>query len=266
MTIFIGHDDWVAEGKLTLIEEPSIASAYRYTGSLAYPYHIYNAFKPDTATKANVRGTVAAPLDFTNTSGLLPDYFGVACCRGYNDSSSDVVFAEDFSTAVNSVTTDVFTNKKTQRPHNFVVKTGDTSSGNNSLTIDPNLGSIAFSNLRIGTLTPLENYGAGHVYFEAGATTHKTKNIYSDEGYQIATTSSNYPASFSIRIKNHSEAWFLQYYDKMVSDMAQRPFFLYDDTVTNGEAAYCWLTSAPGQAKMNNNGLFDITLSCKGYL
>mgnify|MGYP003108848278 CR=1 FL=1 len=265
MTIYIGHDDWVAEGKLDFLDD-SVSGSYIASTSVAYPYHIYNAFKPDTATRAKVGLSSPAPLYFTNTSGLMPDYIGVACCRSLSEAASDVVFAEDFSTDAKSVTTDAFTLKTTQRPHNFIVETGNTLSGNNSLTIDPNAGFITFSNIRIGTLTPLETYGAGHIYFEAGATTHKTKNIYSDEGYQIATTSSNYPASFSIKIKNHSEAWFLQYYEKMVSDMAQRPFFLHDDTVTNGEAAYCWLTSAPGQAKMNSNGLFDITLSCKGYL
>jgi hypothetical protein len=265
MAIFIGHDDWVAEGKMELIEP--VAASYTIGSGVNYSSHIYNAFKPDTATSAYVRGSVAGPLVFTNNAGLIPDYFGVACCRADSGiANADVVFAEDFSTDGNSVTTDVFTNKKTKKPHNFVVTTGNTSSGNNTLTIDPNSATIKFKNLRIGTLTPLEHYGSGHVYFEAGAITHKTKNIYSDEGYQIASTSSNYPASFSIRIRNHSEAWVLTYYEKMVSDMAQRPFFLYDDTVTNGEAAYCWLTSAPSQAKMNNNGLFDITLSCKGYL
>lgn len=268
MTIYIGHDDWLAEGKYSLQSEPSSTAVEDSEG-----FHPRNCLTPDTAKTTLMSAAVNYQWNFTANTGVAPEYVGFGMLKRWGAGGSGItLYNQTSQTSDSTVVLDSELAPDGAGIKSFVVKTtGVTPRYPSSprVLITPSIQKVTIKNIRLGSLTPLEHMGAGYVYFNVETKDHhNVKNFYSDEGQHIATSSHQEPVKFSLSIRNHSKAWVDQYYEKMICDMALRPFYLYDDNTshsTEKEAGYCWLSGAPPQAKMNANGLFDMTLSCRGY-
>ena len=268
MTIYIGHDDWLAEGKYSLQSASSGASIYNSGG-----FHVRNCLSADTAKTTLLDGSATHNWYFTDNLGIAPEYVGFGMLKRWGAGSAAITLNNRaFEGSDNTVVVDSELVPDGAGIKSFVVESGNSETRTSSsplVRIFPANQQVTIKNIRLGSLTPLEHMGAGYVYFKVDTKDHhKVKNFYSDEGHHIATSSHQEPVKFSLSIRNHTKAWVNQYYDKMVYDMSLRPFYLYDDNTshsTEKEAGYCWLSGSPPQAKMNANGLFDMTLSCRGY-
>tara|TARA_R110002124_G_scaffold172417_1_gene340052 strand:+ start:105 stop:995 length:891 start_codon:yes stop_codon:yes gene_type:complete len=92
---------------------------------------------------------------------------------------------------------------------------------------------------------------------------YETKNIKSDTGEVIGTSSKEKPIPIDLNLKN-MDLLFLTQIKNMIKDMTRHPFFIYDDSGTLPNVPFCWITKKMNSPKLNNNHLYDLSIKAQG--
>tara|TARA_R110000737_G_scaffold26430_1_gene45162 strand:- start:112 stop:1002 length:891 start_codon:yes stop_codon:yes gene_type:complete len=124
-------------------------------------------------------------------------------------------------------------------------------------------GSLRCSYIQIGRSTKLRNLKAPlNIPIDS---LYETKNIKSDTGEVIGTSSKEKPIPINLNLKN-MDLDFVTEIKSMIKDMTRHPFFIYDESGTLPNVPFCWITKKMNSPKLNNNHLYDLSIKAQAKI
>ena len=92
---------------------------------------------------------------------------------------------------------------------------------------------------------------------------YETKNLKSDTGLVIGTSSKEQPIPIDLNLVNMNYTFITQIIN-MTKDLPKNPFFIYDDSGTLPNIPFCWVTKKMTSPKLNTNHLYDLRIKAQG--